>query len=865
MFPALQVSTIKQGVSKFQRPGDQMRNERSRLVQLDFNACFVGRSFGQWTYFLAVWVLFGLSQASVASAQTWTNIGPGSDYVRVVRIDPVTPSTLYAGMVFEGGHYPVGGVFKSIDGGHTWSNSSMGMPTNPNIYSLVIDPKTPSTLYAGNFDGGVYKSVDSGATWAATMSPPLSNPKVYSLAIDPKTTSTVYVGMDGAGLYKSIDGGGTWNAASTGMPANPSIYTIAVDPNTPSTVYAGLDGYGVYKSTDSGAHWSAASRGLPADADIAAIAINPVTPSTLYAATEEISGTTAGWVYISTDSGSTWSPVSTGLPVTACGLHALAIDPVTTSTVYAGEFGCGVYKSTNSGGNWSPLNTGLPDPYVHSIAIVTAAPTTVYAGSCNTGVYVLTQPVGIQSLTISATGAASTSTPGPFGPLITGYVSGTVKAGSAPYATAVFSNTQNGVVVSEAGVPASPPTIAARFFVDSRTKVGTTSGNGTVDILTGFAVANGNSTAANLNLNLRDSNGSTLARGSLQLAAGAHIAKFLDQLAPNFVLPPGFANNGLGSLEITSDWPVSVVALRLTVNQRGDLLLASTPIGDLAKLAPSGVLSFPQIVDGGGLQTTLILMNTSNALETGSARLYGDDGSPLSTHMTGGSAADSSFSYSIPPGGFVRLATDGSPPSVNAGWAQLTPDAGMSAPVSTAIFSLTQLGTLVTESGVPAITSTTHARIYVDKSSGHDTGLAVTNPGESSIRITAAAYQSDGVTPAGNGPGTVDLVSSGHTAKFVGQFIAGLPDGFTGVLDLVSASAFNVVTLRSLINGRGDFLLTTFPVADMNQAPPAPLIFPQIAEGGGYQTQIILLSTSPAASTVTLSYIGDDGSPILNH
>ena len=863
MFPALQVSTIKQGVSKFQRPGDQMRNERSRLVQLDFNACFVGRSFGQWTYFLAVWVLFGLSQASVASAQTWTNIGPGSDYVRVVRIDPVTPSTLYAGMVFEGGHYPVGGVFKSIDGGHTWSNSSMGMPTNPNIYSLVIDPKTPSTLYAGNFDGGVYKSVDSGATWAATMSPPLSNPKVYSLAIDPKTTSTVYVGMDGAGLYKSIDGGGTWNAASTGMPANPSIYTIAVDPNTPSTVYAGLDSYGVYKSTDGGAHWSAAGSGMPADADIGALAINPVTPSTLYAATEAISGTTAGWVYISTDSGSTWSPVSTGLPVTTCGLHALAIDPVTPSTVYAGEFGCGVYKSTNSGGNWSPLSTGMPDPYVHSIVIVSAA-TTVYAGTCNTGVYVLTQQVGIQ-LTISATGTGSTSTPGPYGPFITGYASGTVKAGSAPYATAVFSNTQNGVVVSEAGVPASPATIAARFFVDSRTKVGTPSGNGTVDIRTGFAVVNGNSTAANLNLKLRDSNGSTLAGGNLQLAAGAHIAKFLDQLAPNFVLPSGFTNNGLGSLEITSDWPVSVLALRLTVNQRGDLLLTSTPISDLSRTAPSGVLSFPQIVDGGGLHTTLILMNTSNALETGSVRLYSDDGSPLSTYMTGGSAADSSFSYSIAPGGFLRLETDGSPPNVNAGWAQLTPDAGMSAPVSAAIFSLTQHGTLVTESGIPAITSTTHARIYVDKSGGHDTGLAVTNPGGSSIRITAAAYQTDGVTPAGNGPGTVDLVSSGHAAKFVGQFIAGLPDGFTGVLDLVSASSFNVITLRSLINGRGDFLLTTFPVADMNQAPPAPLIFPQIAEGGGYQTQIILLSTSPAASTVTLSYIGDDGSPILNH
>src|SRR5439155_1353229 len=227
---------------------------------------------------------------TVTSAPTWTNIGPGPDYVRVVRIDPVTQSTLYAGMVFEGGHYPVGGV------------------------------------------------------------------------------------------YKSIDGGGTWNAATTGMPANPSIYTIAVDPKTPSTVYAGLFSYGVYKSTDGGAHWSAAGSGLPADADIGALAINPVTPSTLYAATEAISGTTAGWVYISTDSGSTWSPVSTGLPVTTCGLHALAIDPVTPSTVYAGEFGCGVYKSTNSGGNWSPLSTGMPDPYVHSIVIVSAA-TTVYAGT----------------------------------------------------------------------------------------------------------------------------------------------------------------------------------------------------------------------------------------------------------------------------------------------------------------------------------------------------------------------------------------------------------------------------------------------------------------------------------------------------
>jgi hypothetical protein len=102
----------------------------------------------------------------------------------------------------------------------------------------------------------------------------------------------------------------------------------------------------------------------------------------------------------------------------------------------------------------------------------------------------------------------------------------------------------------------------------------------------------------------------------------------------------------------------------------------------------------------------------------------------------------------------------------------------------------------------------------------------------------------------------------GHDARFAGQLVAGLPEGFTGVLDLSSPAPFTALTLRSLTNGRGDFLVTTFPIADVTQPPPAPLIFPQIADGGGYQTQIILLSTSGAASMITVSYLGNDGSPI---
>jgi hypothetical protein len=487
-------------------------------------------------------------------------------------------------------------------------------------------------------------------------------------------------------------------------------------------------------------------------------------------------------------------------------------------------------------------------------------------GSATTNTAKLTvysRKVVSEDLILGPGAAASATTAGGRGPTKAGYAVGTVTRGSPPYGTVVFIYNQNGIVVSEASVPASPPTVRARFFVDTRTGVSDGTGKGTLDILTGFAAVNPNKTAgARLDLKLRDSTGTTLAQGSIGLAAGEHISKFLDQLAPDFSLPPGFVNNGLGSLEVASDQPVSLLALRLTINQRGDLLLTSTPIADLTKGAPREELAFPQIADGGGYQTTLLLMNTSNAVESGIVRFYGNTGTPLLVSMTNAGSADSSFSYSIPPGGLLRLVSDGSPSDVNVGWARLVPDAGTNAPASAATFSFAQSGTTVTETGIPATTGTTHARIYVDKSGGHDTGLAVANPGNTNLRITAKAYQTDGVTPAGNGPGTLDLARYGHDARFVGQLIAGLPDGFTGVLDLSSSTPFSALTLRCLMNGRGDFLITVFPVADVNQPPPAPLIFPQIAEGGGYQTQIVLLDTSGAASAVTVIYFGNDGSYI---
>jgi hypothetical protein len=65
-----------------------------------------------------------------------------------------------------------------------------------------------------------------------------------------------------------------------------------------------------------------------------------------------------------------------------------------------------------------------------------------------------------------------------------------------------------------------------------------------------------------------------------------------------------------------------------------------------------------------------------------------------------------------------------------------------------------------------------------------------------------------------------------------------------------------------MVNERGDFLLTTFPIADMIKPAPSPIIIPQFADGGGFTTEFILLSAGPS-SVATVSFFGDTGAPVV--
>src|SRR5262249_9702796 len=160
---------------------------------------------------------------------------------------PITTNVLYAGCQF--------GVFKSTDSGNSWSASNAGLPDQPTIVALLIDPTVTSTLYAGSLPafpgaGGIFKSTDGGANWNDTGVPRTTF--VDTLAIHPMIPSTIYAGL-GAGIFSvpgtvlqdfgalvSTNSGNTWSPLNSGFPDKTSVRALAID-STASTLYAGTD------------------------------------------------------------------------------------------------------------------------------------------------------------------------------------------------------------------------------------------------------------------------------------------------------------------------------------------------------------------------------------------------------------------------------------------------------------------------------------------------------------------------------------------------------------------------------------------------------------------------------------------------
>ncbi len=239
-------------------------------------------------------------------------------------------------------------------------------------------PDQPLTFYMGASGGGVWKTENAGITWLNVSDGFFSTPSIGSIRVAGSDPNIVYVGTGsdgirsnvilGKGVYKSVDAGKTW--AWTGLPNAGQIGAVIIHPRNPDVVLVAAAGNpfrpnhdrGVYRTTDGGKSWSQVL--FVSDSTGAAdLEFAPDDPATVYATMWRgerrpwtiISGAREGGVYKSTDGGSTWNKLTSGLPADLVGKADLAVSPADPNRVYAlieALPGGGLYRSDDRGATW---------------------------------------------------------------------------------------------------------------------------------------------------------------------------------------------------------------------------------------------------------------------------------------------------------------------------------------------------------------------------------------------------------------------------------------------------------------------------------------------------------------------------------
>ena len=260
------------------------------------------------------------------------NIGPAGMSGRVTAIDVITsdPSHIYIGSAS-------GGVWESRNGGVSWKPIFDSQPSLA-IGALKVDQNNPDIIWVGTGEGnprnshnsgrGVFKSIDGGRSWSDMG---LKDTRlIHRILIDPNDSKTVYVGAMGSawgdseerGVFKTTDGGDTWEKIlyvdpSTGVgemvmdPSNPGKLLVAMWEfrRTPWDFTSGGEGSGLYLTYDGGENWKrlTSEDGLPkGDLGRIGLAFAPSQPERVYALIEA----KKNGLYRSNDGGHSWSLVS---------------------------------------------------------------------------------------------------------------------------------------------------------------------------------------------------------------------------------------------------------------------------------------------------------------------------------------------------------------------------------------------------------------------------------------------------------------------------------------------------------------------------------------------------------------------------
>jgi len=322
---------------------------------------------------------------------TWTPVfdGEGSYSIGCVTIDPANPNVIWVGTGENNSQRSVSfgdGVYKSMDGGQTWSN--MGLKESEHIGRIVVDPRDSDTVFVAAMgplwrsggDRGLYKTTDGGTTWERILHVS-DDTGVAEVWLDPRDPDLIYAtsyqrrrrvwtlinGGPESAFHKSTDGGATWRKIDKGLPdVDRGRMGLCISPVNPDVIYGVLDAArdesGLFRSTDRGESWEKRSDHHTSGDYWNELTCDPHDLDTVYSV--EV------WLWVTRDGGKTFEKVN--WKKKHVDDHAVWLDPEDPDYMLVGCDG-GIYESFDRGKTWL-FKENLPITQFYRVAVDTSEP-----------------------------------------------------------------------------------------------------------------------------------------------------------------------------------------------------------------------------------------------------------------------------------------------------------------------------------------------------------------------------------------------------------------------------------------------------------------------------------------------------------